>query len=334
MTKKLSGEEKAAVLLLALGENAAAEVMKHLDPKEIRRLGGPMAMLSDLTPELRNEVMQEFRMLCAQGADVGIEGKTYMKKILTKALGPQKAQQLLTASSTSQDYNGLESLKWLDAKAIARILSAEHPQTAAVMVAHLEPEQASPVLALLPEELRLDIAYRLGTMEEIHPDILKELSEVLEAELKVGSKSQGQQLGGVEFLADVMNALDKTTEQALTTGLAERNADLAESVRQLMFVFDDLAGVEDRGLQDLLKEIAKEDLLLALRAAGEPVKEAIFRNMSARAAELLKDDMEAGGPVKLSDAEKAQRNILQVARKLEEEGRIVLGGKSGQEMLV
>ena len=332
MAKKLSGEEKAAVLLLTLGENTAAEVMKHLEPKDIRRLGGPMTTMSDLTPELRNEVLQEFRSM-SSGAGEGIEGKEYMKKILTKALGQQKATQILSTLST-QEYTGLDSLKWLDSKAIERMVSAEHPQTAAVILAHLEAEQASQVLLLLPEAARVDIAYRLATMEEIQPDVLKELSEVLESELKVGAKSQGQQLGGVKFLADLMNGLDKTSEQALTASLTERNAGLADSVRQLMFVFDDLAGVDDRGLQELLKEIAKEDLILALRAAGETVKDAIFRNMSSRAAELLKDDMEAGGPVRLSDVEKAQRNILQVARKLEEEGRIILGGKGGQEMLV
>ena len=332
MAKKLSGEEKAAVLLLTLGENAASEVMKHLEPKDIRRLGGPMTTMSDLTPELRTEVLQEFRSL-SSGASEGVEGKDYMKKILTKALGQQKATQILSTLS-SQEYAGLDSLKWLDSKAIERMVSAEHPQTAAVILAHLEADQASQVLLLLPEAVRVDIAYRLATMEEIQPNVLKELSEVLESELKVGAKSQGQQLGGVKFLADLMNGLDKTSEQALTASLTERNAGLADSVRQLMFVFDDLAGVDDRGLQELLKEIAKEDLILALRAAGETVKDAIFRNMSSRAAELLKDDMDAGGPVRLSDVEKAQRNILQVARKLEEEGRIILGGKGGQEMLV
>jgi flagellar motor switch protein FliG len=332
MAKKLSGEEKAAVLLLTLGENAASEVMKHLEPKDIRRLGVPMTTMTDLTPELRNDVLQEFRSLSSLGSE-GVEGKDYMKKILTKALGQQKATQILSTLS-SQEYAGLDSLKWLDSKAIERMVSAEHPQTAAVILAHLEADQASQVLLLLPEAARVDIAYRLATMEEIQPDVLKELSEVLESELKVGAKSQGQQLGGVKFLADLMNGLDKTSEQALTASLTERNAGLADSVRQLMFVFDDLAGVDDRGLQELLKEIAKEDLILALRAAGESVKEAIFRNMSSRAAELLKDDMEAGGPVRLSDVEKAQRNILQVARKLEEEGRIILGGKGGQEMLV
>jgi flagellar motor switch protein FliG len=332
MAKRLSGEEKAAVLLLTLGENAASEVMKHLEPKDIRRLGVPMTMMTDLTPELRNEVLQEFRSLSSLASE-GVEGKDYMKKILTKALGQQKATQILSTLS-SQEYAGLDSLKWLDSKAIERMVSAEHPQTAAVILAHLEADQASQVLLLLPEAVRVDIAYRLATMEEIQPDVLKELSEVLESELKVGAKSQGQQLGGVKFLADLMNGLDKTSEQALTASLTERNAGLADSVRQLMFVFDDLAGVDDRGLQELLKEIAKEDLILALRAAGEPVKDAIFRNMSSRAAELLKDDMEAGGPVRLSDVEKAQRNILQVARKLEEEGRIILGGKGGQEMLV
>jgi flagellar motor switch protein FliG len=333
VTKKLSGEEKAAVLLLTMGENAAAEVMKHLEPKDIRRLGGPMATLSDLTAELRNEVLQEFRTLSSGSAPAGADGKDYMKKILTKALGPQKATQLLSTIS-SQEYAGLDSLKWLDTKAIERMVSAEHPQTAAVILAHLEADQASQVMLLLSEQARVDIAYRLATMEEIQPDVLRELSEVLESELKVGVKSQGQQLGGVKFLADLMNGLDKTSGQALTASLTERNPVLADSVRQLMFVFDDLSGVDDRGLQELLKEIAKEDLILALRAASEAVKEAIFRNMSSRAAELLRDDMEVSGPVKLTEVEKAQRNILQVARKLEEEGRIILGGKGGQEMLV
>jgi flagellar motor switch protein FliG len=332
MSRKLTGEEKAAILMLTIGEDAASEVMKHLEPKDIRRLGVPMSALSDVTPDLRNEVVAEFQILASDG-DVSVEGKAYMKKILTKALGPDKATQLISALS-HPEYAGLESLKWLDPKAIARLIAVEHPQTAAVIVAHLEPDQASQALALLSPQARQDIAYRLATMEEIQPEVLKDLSDVLESEFKLGAKSQGQQLGGVKFLADVMNGLDKAAEQAMTAGLAERNATLAESVRQLMFVFDDLAKVDERGLQELLKEIAKEDLILALRGAGEPIKEAIFRNMSSRAVEMLKDDMEAGGPVKLSDVEKAQRNILQVARKLEDEGRIVLGGKDGQEVFV
>lgn len=332
MSRKLTGEEKAAILLLTIGEDAASEVMKHLEPKDIRRLGGPMTALSDVTPDLRTEVIGEFQALSSSG-EVTVEGKAYMKKILTRALGSDKAAQIISALS-HPEYAGLESLKWLDPKAVARLISVEHPQTAAVIVAHLEPEQASQALALLPAQTRMDISYRLATMEEIQPEVLKELSEVLESEFKLGAKSQGQQLGGVKFLADVMNGLDKTTEQTLTAALSEKNATLAESVRQLMFVFDDLAGVDERGLQELLKEISKEDLTLALRGAGESVKDAIFKNMSERAVEMLKDDMEAGGPVRVSDVEKAQRNILQVARKLEDEGRIILGGKSGQEMLV
>ncbi len=332
MSRKLSGEEKAAVLLLSMGEDAASEVMKHLEPKDIRRLGAPMTSFSDLNQELQNEVFDEFRSL-SSGGDVSVEGKAYMKKILTKALGVDKATQIIRSIS-SPEYGGLESLKWLDPKAIARMITIEHPQTAAVILAHLESDQASQALSLLSEAARVDIAYRLATMEEIQPEVLKELSEVLESEFTVGAKSQGQQLGGVKFLANIMNSLDKAVEQALSSGLGERNEALAESVRQLMFVFDDLAGVEDRGLQELLKEIAKEDLVLALRGAGEAVKEVIFHNMSGRAAEMLKDDIESGGPVKLSEVERAQRNILQVARKLEDEGRITLGGKNGQETLV
>lgn len=333
MARNLTGEEKAAVLLLSIGEDAAAEVMKHLEPKDIRRLGAPMTAFTDITPDLRHEVLEEFKALSSGGEITTVEGKGYMQKVLTKALGAEKATQILAALA-APEYRGLESIKWLDVKSIARLISVEHPQTAAVILAHLEADQASQALGLLPAQARLDIAYRLATMEEVPADVLKELSDVLEAELKIGAKAQGRQLGGVKFVAEIMNRLDKATEQALTSGLAERSATLADSVRQLMFVFDDLADVDDRGLQELLKEIAKEDLALALRAAGEPVKEAIFRNMSERAAEMLKDDMEASGPVKVSDVEKAQRNILQVARKLEDEGRIVLGGKGGQELLV
>jgi len=332
MSRKLTGEDKAAILMLTIGEDVASEVMKHMEPKDIRRLGVPMSALSNVTPDVRREVVAEFQALASEG-DVAVEGTAYMKKILTKALGTDKAAQVISALS-HPEYAGLEALKWLAPSAIARLISVEHPQTAAVIVAHLEPDQASQALALLSPQARQDIAYRLATMEEIQPEVLKELSEVLEAEFKLGVKSQGQQFGGIKFLADIMNGLDKAAEQALTTSLAARNASLAESIRQLMFVFDDLAKVDDRGLQELLKEIAKEDLALSLRGAGEAVKEAIFRNMSARASEMLKDDMDVGGPVKLSEVEKAQRNILQVARKLEDEGRIVLGGRDGQEVLV
>jgi len=181
---------------------------------------------------------------------------------------------------------------------VTDLIAAEHPQTAAVILAHLEADQASQALRLLPDEARLDIAYRLATLNEIHPDVLKELSEVLEAAVKPDVKAKGPQLGGVKFLAEIMNGLDRATEQTVTAGLAEKNPELADSVRQLMFVFEDLAILDDRGFQDLLKEVAKEDLMLALRATSEPVKAAVFRNMSSRAAEMLKDDLEAAPPVK------------------------------------
>src|SRR5437660_9963995 len=197
MARKLTGEEKAAVLLLSLGENAAAEVMKHLEPKDIRRLGGAMTALSDTTPELRNEVMQEFRSM-SWGEGEGVEGRDYMKKILTKALGAQKATQLLSSLSTTEEYAGLDLLKWLDSKALGRMVSAEHPQTAAVILAYLEADQASQVLLQLPEAARVDIVYRLATMEEIQPDVLKELSTVLESELKIAAEPQGKLLGGVK----------------------------------------------------------------------------------------------------------------------------------------
>ncbi len=333
MAKKLSGEEKAAILLMSLGEDSAANVVRHLEPKDIRRLGGPMSTLTNITPDLRRQVIQEFRTL-SSGGELGGGGKSYMKNVLNKALGPEKASQII-ADLAVPKYKGLEALKWLDAKSLSDLIAAEHPQTAAVILAHLEADQASQALRLLPDEARLDIAYRLATLNEIHPDVLKELSEVLESEVKHDVKAKGPQLGGVKFLAEIMNGLDRATEQTVTAGLAEKNPELADSVRQLMFVFEDLAILDDRGFQDLLKEVAKEDLMLALRATSEPVKAAVFRNMSSRAAEMLKDDLEAAPPVKMSEVEKAKRNIVQVARKLEEEGRIMLrGGQGGEEELV
>ncbi|HJT18964.1 MAG TPA: flagellar motor switch protein FliG [Nitrospira sp.] len=324
MTKDLTGEQKAAILLRAIGEDAAAQVMKSLGPKEIRKLGSYMKDTANISKEEEDLVIHEFERASEQG-DVQFEGKEYIKAILVKALGAEKAARMLESINT-KTYPGIEALKWLDAKSLGQMLKVEHPQTIAVILAHLDTEQASQLLAGLPEALRADTAMRLATMEEVQPDVLEALSHSLQETLLANTGSQATSIGGAEVIANILTRLDKATEGGIMTKIAERNQSLADSIRALMFVFDDLIKLDDRGIQELMKEISKEDLPVALRGAGQDVKDKFFKNMSSRASEMLKEDMETRGPVKVSDVEKAQQNILKVCRKLEEEGRIVIGG--------
>lgn len=330
MPKELTGEQKAAILLRAIGEDAAAQVMKSLDPKDIRKLGSWMKDAPNISKEEENLVIQEFDKASSTG-EVQFEGKEYIKAILIKAVGPEKAARLLESINT-KTYPGLESLKWLDAKTVAQMLKVEHPQTIAVVLAHLETEQASQVLAGLPDTLRADVALRLATMEEVQPEALEALSNTLQETMAANAGTQALSVGGAEVIADILTRLDKATESGIMTKISERNQTLADNIRALMFVFDDLAKLDDRGIQELMKEISKEDLPVALRGAGQEIKDKFFKNMSSRAAEMLKEDMETRGPVKVSDVEKAQQNILKVCRKLEEEGRIVVGG-AGEELV-
>lgn len=330
MAKNLTGEQKAAILLRAIGEEAAAQVMKQLDPKEIKKLGGFMSGTAQISRDEEEAVISDFQAVSATGG-VQFQGKEFIKTVLRKALGPDKAARIIE-SMTHKSYPGLEALKWVDVKTLTQMLKVEHAQTVAVVLAHLESDQASQVLAALPEDMRGDVALRLATMEEVQPDVLEELSETLQETLVAGKEMGSQSVGGAEVIANILMRMDKTNEGGIMTRISEKSQTLADNIRALMFVFDDMVKVDDRGMQELMKEISKEDLPVALRGANPDVKEKFFKNMSGRAAEMLKDDMEARGPVKVSDVEKAQQNILKVCRKLEDEGRIVIAGV-GEEML-
>ncbi len=330
MATNLSGEEKAAILLRAIGEDAAAEVMRHLDPKDIRKIGSHMTAISNISREEESAVIVEFQAAAATG-DVGFEGKEYIKSVLTKALGSDKAERILE-TLTSTSYPGLESLKWLEPRTVAQMIKIEHPQTVAVILAHLDPDQASQILVNLPDFMQADVALRLGTIEEIQPEVLQHLSDVLQEAFKGGAKARGCSVGGTKAVADIMGRLDKAMEGSIMGKLSEKNADLAEAIRSLMFVFDDLVKVDDRGIQELMKEVSKEELPVALRGAGQEVRDKFLKNMSSRAAETFLEDMEARGPVKISEVEKAQQNILKLCRKLETEGRIVIAGE-GEELV-
>jgi flagellar motor switch protein FliG len=327
--RALTGQMKAAILLRSLGEDSAAEVMRHLDPRDIRKIGQYMAEISNISREEEEEVIKEFKT-AAESGEVGFEGKEYIKSILTKALGQEKAKRILETIAKT-NYPGIDSLKWLDPKAVADVIRTEHPQTIAVILAHLDPDHGSEVLSRLPELMRADVALRLATMEDVQPEVLQHLSDVLQEAFRVGGPT-GQALGGAQVVAEMLTLVDKAVEEHILGKIADRDPVLAENIRSLMFVFDDLVKVDDRSLQELLKEISKDDLPLALKAANEAVRLKFFRNMSSRASQMLQEDMEARGPVKLSDAERAQQNILKLCRKLEGEGRISLAG-GGDELV-
>lgn len=330
MARNLTGEQKTVILLRAIGEDAAAQVMKQLDPKEIKKLGSFMQQAAHISKEEEDQVIADFKAMSVKG-EIQFQGAEFIKNILIKALGPEKAARIIEAM-TRKHYPGLEGLRWVDTKTLVHMLKAEHPQTVAVILAHLESDQASQVLAALPEPFRDDVALRLATMEDVQPEILQELSDTLQETLLTSQGMGVQSIGGAEVVADILARMDKATETGIMTKLAERNQPLADTIRALMFVFDDLIKVDDRGIQELLKEVSKEDLPIALRGASPDVREKFFRNMSSRAAEMLKDDMESKGPVRVADVEKAQQNILKVCRKLEEEGRIVIAG-AGEELV-
>lgn len=328
MARNLTGEQKTAILLRAIGEEAAAQVLKQLDPKEIKKLGASMSGTAQISRDEEDAVILDFKAASATG-EVQFHGKEYIKTVLIKALGPEKAARIIE-SMTRKSYPGLETLRWVDAKSIAQMMKIEHPQTVAVILAHLESDQAGQVLAALPDAMRGDVALRLATMEDVQPDVLEELSQSLQETLLASKGLGGHSIGGAEVMAEILTRMDKTNEGGIMAKIAEKSQTLADAIRALMFVFDDLIKVDDRGIQELMKEISKDDLPLALRGANPEVKEKFFKNMSSRAAEMLKEDMEAKGPVRVSDVEKAQQNLLKVCRKLEEEGRIVIAGAGEQ----
>jgi len=325
----LSGYEKAAIFLSAIGEDAAADVLKGLDVRDIGKITMYMTRLKTIPRETAENVLQEAASSLTRG-DIRVGGEEYVKKMLAKGLGEDGAVKILEMASKE---GPLDSLKWVDAKTLVNFLVTEHPQTIALVICLLEPLQAAEVLSALPETIKADVAVRIATTERIPENAIEELKEVLKGQLDIG-KNKGKKLGGTRTIAEILNQCDRSTEQAVINKIEEQNNVLADSIRKLMFVFDDLVKVDDRGIQMILKEVSTEELTLALKTASEALKEKIFKNMSQRAAQILKEDMQTRGPVKVSDVDKAQQNIVKIARKLETEGKIVLAGRGGEELVV
>lgn len=332
--EKQSGYEKAAILLLTLGEDVASEIMKSLDAKEIRVIGNYLSKSTKLESAQVKAVVKEFFDIAKSPEGFIFGGEDYLRAVLTKAMGQEKANKVIENLAITTEDKGLEALRWIDPRGIANLIKGEHPQTIALILAHLDPDHAGEVVTLLPEVLRSDVMLRVATIESIAPGVIEEIEEVLNKQLQMGGSVINKKVGGPDVVASILNHLDRANESAILGSIEQNQPDLAEKIRQMMFVFEDLIHVDDRGIQEILKEVGKDDLVLALKGAGEEIKSKMFKNMSERAAHAVKDDMEAKGPVRLSDIEKAQQAILKVAKKLEEEGRIVIGGKGGEDVVV
>lgn len=330
---KLSSVEKAAILLMSLGEECAAEVLKHMGPKEVQKIGSSMAALQNVEKASVETVMQEFADVIGTQTSLGVGSDGYIRKMLTSALGEEKAGGLIDRILTGGDTAGLDTLKWMDSRAIADVIRYEHPQIQAIVIAYLDSDQAAEVLAFFDDRVRLDIIMRIASLESVQPQALAELNTILEKQFTSQNSSASTDLGGTKCAANIMNFLDTSIESQLMESIKDTDEELATTIQDLMFVFDNLAEVDDRGIQALLREVSSESLMLALKGADEGVKEKVFANMSKRAAELLRDDLEAKGPVKISDVEVAQKEILSIARRMSDAGEITLGGKGGEEMI-
>jgi flagellar motor switch protein FliG len=328
---KLSGTEKAALLLLTLGEDVAAEVLQHMNPKQVQSIGATMASMDSVTRPMIEHVLNDFLERLETQTALGIGNDSYIRNMLEKALG-DKAGNVIDRILMGSGSNGLEALKWMDPKSIAEIIRLEHPQIIAIVLSYLEPESAAQVLANLPENTRAGILMRIATLEGVQPAAVKELDQIMEKYFADNDNVKSSMVGGEKTAADILNFMDSSIEGKVMEQVRTENEELATRIEDLMFVFDNLRDLDDRSIQTLLREISTDLLTLALKGVDEEFQQKFLKNMSSRAAEMLVEDMEAKGPVKLSEVEAAQKEILNIARQLEEAGDIVLGG-SGEEMV-
>ncbi len=331
--EKMSGVQRAATLLLALGEKDAAEILKHMGPREVQDVGMAMAGLSNVSTRQMEQVMDHFVTTFEDQTALGLGSDEYIRNMLTNALGSDKAGGMIDRILLGRNSKGLEQLKWMDPKAVAEMIRNEHPQIIAIVLSFLDSDQAAEVLAQFAENVRPDIVMRVATLDGIQPSALQELDEILEKQFSGGGNVQSSSMGGVKTAANILNMADGALEGMVMEQITDADAELAQEIQDLMFVFDNLIDIDERGIQTLLREVSSEQLLLALRGAEEGLKEKIFSNMSKRAAEMLRDDLDAAPPARLSDVEGAQKEILTVARRLSEAGEIMLGGGGGDDFV-
>lgn len=328
----LTGVQRAAIVLLSLGEQQAAEVLKHMGAKEVQKLGVAMTSVGGVSRETVARVFDEFVDVLAQPSGLGAGADDYVRAVLTQALGEERASSLIDRILHGRNTSGLDTLKWMEPRAIAELVRNEHPQIIAIVLAHLDSDQAAETLKLLAERTRTDVLLRIATLDGIPPNALNELNEIMERQFAGNQNLKASSIGGVKVAANILNFMDSGQEEALLSAIAEVDGDLSVQIRDLMFVFDNLADLDDRAMQAVLREVSSEQLALALRGAEARVRQKITSNMSQRAAQILIEDMEARGPVRLAEVEAAQKEILAVVRRMAENGEITLAAKA--EVLV
>jgi len=331
--KELTGPQKAAIVLLSLGEEFAAQVFKRLEEDEIKELGRQMSLIRNVPSNLVDAAFNEFNQRVGSDVDLVVKGDDFVRRALTSAMG-DKAFLLLEELESDRRPEPFRKIKDTDPRVLANFIKNEHPQTIAVILAHLDATKSAEMLRFFPENLQQEVVLRLATLESVPPGVVEEIDKVLQEEVASEDITEGGAIGGVQAVAELLNHVDKSTEEMILERLEEYRSELADEIRQLMFVFEDLTKIDDRGIRTILKEVSNEDLTMALKTASEDLKGKILSNVSERAAAMIQEDLEVMGPVRLSDVERAQQNITRVARRLEQEGKIIIGGKGGEDVFV
>lgn len=329
----MNGIENAAILLLSMGEKNAAEVLKHLEPRQVQKVGMAMTSLNSVSKVKMQNVLVDFIGAIEEDVSLNIDTDHYLKKVLIDALGEANATPFIDRILASDPNNGINKLKWLDGRLIADIIRNEHPQIIATILIHLDSEQSAEVVSYFSPEKRAEVLLRMCTIDSINPEAIQELGNIIEKQLTGQKMSKSFSVGGIKSVSDVINFLHGDMGEQVLQNIKNWDEELADQIKDKMFVFENLLDMDDRSVQTLLRDVSNEQLKLALKGTIETVKEKIFSNMSKRASELLKDDLEAQGPVKVSDVEQAQREILAIARNLADEGKISLGAKGTDGMI-
>lgn len=330
----MTGAEKAAILLLYLGNEVTSKVFEHLDDEDIKKISKSMAKLGHVPRTAIMEVVGTFTEFINPESGIFSQGEDFVQKILEKALGPVKAEMLMEELKASSYGDLVDLLASMDSKSIANFLSQEHPQTIAVILAKLKSKQTSEIISMLPQELQAEVVLRIADVEQVSPEILQEIDEVLKREIKSMGGVQRYKVGGVEKVVDMFNHFDRSKEKQILDKLDVLSPPLAEIIRKHLFTFEDVFQLDDRSIQSIMREVSNDTLTLAMKTSPDEVKEKIFKNISSRAAEMIKEDLEVMGPVRLSDVDKAQSEIIKIVRKMEEEGKVVLAGRGGDDVLV
>jgi len=329
---KIDGRRKAAILLVAVGSKASALVLKEMNEEEVEAITREIAHLENVPAEMLSTVKHEFRQMVIAQEYIAVGGLDYAKEVLEQALGSTKALEVIKKVQRSMEIRGFNVLKKLDTEQLLSFMQSEHPQTIALVLTQLDATQAASILGNLPQEMRNDVMYRFATMDRVSTDLIKEVERVLES--RVEFNASGNQLGGVKMAAGVLNQTGQTTEKAVLSSLSQRDPELASEIKNLMFVFEDLLLLDDRSIQRVLKDVDMKELSLALKAGSEEIKNKILDNVSERAATMIREEMEFMGPVKLRDVERSQQKIVDIVRKLDEEGEIVMGSPGSTEEII